>query len=117
MKQIILIFCLGFILNSCKKEPLAIADIDTSVIFNLKLTRSIPPSKTAGSTLSVGDINDISILVFEDGGSNNYLYRRSGITPVGNNCCSVLSECFEITFALYIILYTSVEWILVFRVD
>ena len=85
MKQIILIFCLGLILNSCmKEEPLAVSDVEANLVFNLKTSGSIYTKANAASTANLDDIDEITTLVFEGGGSSNYLYRRSGIIPVNN---------------------------------
>ena len=87
MKKIILLFCLGFILNSCMKESLGEVDIDsqdeTYIALGLKVPSSVTPTR-AGSSKDT-DIEDIAILVY-DKETRVCLYGSNNITPteIGN---------------------------------
>ena len=87
MKKIILLICLGFILNSCMKESLGEVDIDsqdeTYIALGLKVPSSITPTR-AGSSKDT-DIKDIAILVY-DKKTRVCLYGSNNITPteIGN---------------------------------
>lgn len=83
-------FCLGFILNACVKESYDIAETETEIVFNLKMTNA--SSRANPTTYNASNINDVTILVFEGNGSNNYLYRRSGITPVNNQFTATILQ-------------------------
>ena len=82
MKQIILIYCLGFILNSCVKEKYTVSNTEDNLVFKLEVAISTRVGDLASSTASVDNVAEVTVFVFDGNGTNNYLYRRSGIIPV-----------------------------------
>ena len=83
MKKIMLLFCLGFILSSCVKEPLSEAGIgtkdETYITLGLKVPTSVTPTR-AGSPKDTY-IKDIAILIFDEE-TKEYLYGSNNIKPV-----------------------------------
>ena len=82
MKKIMLLFCLGFILSSCVKEPLSEAGIgtkdETYITLGLKVPSSVTPTRTGSPKDTY--IKDIAILIFDEG-TKKYLYGSNNIKP------------------------------------
>ena len=83
MKKIVLLFCIGFIFQSCVRQSHSEYEIDnakeTTITFGLKLpSSSTPTTRTNGVTKDL-KIEDITILVFDgEGVDRNCLYGRTG---------------------------------------
>ena len=89
MKKIILLLCLGFIIQSCVQSLQSDYEIDqteeTTITFGLKLPDSSTPTTRSGGIPKDLVIDDITILVFDES-NKKYLYSRTGeITQTTGN--------------------------------
>ena len=83
MKRLLLLLCVGFILNACTKESLSgTTDTlrETPITFGLKMPHTTPATTRTTDVAKDVKLNEINLLVF-DSKSKNFLYGRKGIKP------------------------------------
>ena len=83
MKRLLLLLCIGFILNACTNESLSgTTDTlsETSITFGLKMPHATPATTRTSGVAKDMQLNEINMLVF-DQTSKEFLYGRKGIKP------------------------------------